>query len=163
MHFIVLFTLFSVLTPALIIHEKVVFHKASEVALTRSKWLSTCIIYLNPYGNFINKLSKDLGKARITAHSIDQSYDFPSEQDYSRIIKGLKGYILALVNDQHTLVENYIELHAIHTKVKRSLVPLIVMGLSYLFGTATESDLNSICSSVSRLSKFQGQIFHVID
>ena len=80
MHFIVLFTLFSGLTLALIICENVAFHKANEIALNRSKWLSTFIIDLKPYENFLNKLSEDLGKARITAHSIEQFYDFPSKQ-----------------------------------------------------------------------------------
>ena len=52
MHFIVLFTLFSQLTPALIIHENVTFYEVNEIALTRSKWLSTFIIDLKPYDNF---------------------------------------------------------------------------------------------------------------
>ena len=76
---------------------------------------------------------------------------------------GLKGEIAALLNDQHTLVKNYIEVHAIHTKMKRSLIAVLGKGLSYLFGTATESDLNTICSSVSRLKKSQEEIAHVVD
>ena len=116
MHFMVLFTLFSGLTLELIIHENVAFHKANETAPTRSKWLCAFLIDLKPYENFLNRLSEDLGKARIPTHSIEQFYDFPSKQDYCRIIKGLKGEIVALQNDQYTLVKNYIELHAIHTK-----------------------------------------------
>ena len=58
MHFIVLFTLFSGLTLALIIHENVTFHKANKIALIRSKWLSTFIIDLKPYENVLNRLSK---------------------------------------------------------------------------------------------------------
>ena len=61
-------------------------------------------------------LLEDLGKARIASHSIEQFYDFPSIQEYRGIIKGLKGEIVALQNYQHTLNENYIELHAIHTQ-----------------------------------------------
>ena len=47
--------------------------------------------------------------------------------------------------------------------MKRSLIPIIGKGLSYLFGIATESDLNTICSSVSRLAKSQEEIAHVVD
>ena len=108
-------------------------------------------------------MSEDLRKARITAHSIEQFYDFSSKQDYRRIIKGLKGKIVALQDDQHTLVANYIKLLTMHTKMKRSLIPIIGKGLSYLFGTATESDLNEICSSVSRLAKSQEEIAHIVD
>ena len=95
-----MFTLFSGLTLGLIIHENVAFHKANEIVLTRSKWLSTFIIYLKPHENFLNRLSEDLGNARIAAHSIEHIYDFPSKQDYVRIIKGLNGEVVALVNDQ---------------------------------------------------------------
>ena len=60
-----------------------------------------------------------MGKVRIATHSIEQFYDCPSKQDYGQIIKGLKSEIVALLNDHHTPVENYIELHAIHTKIKK--------------------------------------------
>ena len=60
-------------------------------------------------------------------------------------------------------MENYIELQAIHTKLKRSLIPIIGKSLGYLFGTATESDLHTIYSSVSRLPKSQEATAHVVD
>ena len=47
--------------------------------------------------------------------------------------------------------------------MKRSLIPIIGEVLNYIFGTATETDSNTICSSVSRLAKSQGGIAHVID
>ena len=63
----------------------------------------------------------------------------------------------------NTQVETYLELHAIHIEVKRSLVPMIGKGLSYLFGKATESDLNTICSCFSGLDKSQEEIAHVVN
>ena len=56
--------------------HNVAFHMANEIALTRSKGLATFIIEVKPYENFCNRLSEDLRKARITAHSIEQFYDF---------------------------------------------------------------------------------------
>ena len=47
--------------------------------------------------------------------------------------------------------------------MKRLLVPIIGKGLSYLFGIATESDLNTIHSSIGRLAKSQEDITHVVD
>ena len=131
MHFIGLFSLFSGLTPALIIHENVAFHKANEIALTRSKYLFTFIIDLKPY------------ETSYIGVRIEQFFDYPSKQDYRRIIQGLKGKIVAILNHQYTLVENYIELHVIHAEMKRSLIPIIGKGISYLFGTVMESDLNT--------------------
>ena len=89
-----MFTQFYGLTLELIICENVVFHKANEIALTRSKWLSTLMTDLKPYENFLNKFSEDVGKARITAHCIEQFYGFPSKQDYKRMIKGLKSEVV---------------------------------------------------------------------
>ena len=75
----------------------------------------------------------------------------------------MKGEIVAVQNDQHTLVKDYMELHVIHTNKKRSLIPIVGKGLSCLFGTVTESDLHTICSNVSRLAKSQEEIAHVVD
>ena len=47
--------------------------------------------------------------------------------------------------------------------MKRTLIPIICKGLSYLFETATEPDLNTICSSASRLAKSQDEIAHVVN
>ena len=47
--------------------------------------------------------------------------------------------------------------------MKRSLIHIIGKGLNLLFGTATESDLSTIHSSVSRLAKSQEEIGYVVD
>ena len=75
----------------------------------------------------------------------------------------MNGENVAQLNDLHTVVINDIELHAIHTNMKRSLIPVIGKGLNYSFGTATESGLNTIHSSPSRLTKSQEEIAHAID
>ena len=66
-----LFNLLSGLTQTLTVYENVAFHKTNEVALTRSKWLSTFVIDLNPYENFSSKISDDLRKAGTAAHTVD--------------------------------------------------------------------------------------------
>ena len=99
----------------------------------------------------------------MTTQSIEQFNDFSSKQDYGRIIKGLKVEIVALLNDQYTQVENYLELHAIYTKMKRSLIPIIGKCHRYLSRTATESDLNTVHSSVRRFAKSQEDKAHVVD
>ena len=47
--------------------------------------------------------------------------------------------------------------------MKRSLIPKIGKSHSYIYGTATEYDLNTKCSSVSRLAKSQEEIAHVVN
>ena len=72
MYFLEVFALLSGLTQTLIVCENVAFHKTNEVALIRSKWLSTFVIDLKPYAKFLSKLSDDLRKAGIAAHTVDQ-------------------------------------------------------------------------------------------
>ena len=163
MNFLVLFTLLSELTQALIVHENVAFHMINEIALTRSKWLTTFVIDLKPYENFLTKLSNDLDKARTAAHTIDQFYEAPSKQDFRSVIAGLRAEIATLQKDQMNLVESYIDLHAIHTRIQRSLIPIIGKGLSFLFGTATEADLKVIHNNIDKLVNNQEEMAHVID
>ena len=61
------------------------------------------------------------------------------------------------------LVESYIDLHAIHTRIQRSLMPIIGKGLSFLFGTATEADLKVIHNNIDKLVNNQEEMGHVID
>ena len=65
--------------------------------------------------------------------------------------------------DKVNLVGSYIDLHAIHSKVQRSLIPFIDKGLNFLFGTATESDLETIYNNLDRLTKNQEEMAHIID
>ena len=65
------------LTEALVVNENVVFHKENEVAITRSKWLYTLVIDLNPYENFLTRLAVDVENAAIVARNLVQLYDTP--------------------------------------------------------------------------------------
>ena len=65
------------LKEALLINENVIFHKENEVAITRSKWLFTFVIDLNPYKNFITRLAIDVENAAIVARNLVQCYDTP--------------------------------------------------------------------------------------
>ena len=61
------------------------------------------------------------------------------------------------------LMESYIDLCAMHTRIQRSLIQIIGKGLSFLFGTATEADLKVICNNIDKLAKNQEEMAHVID
>ena len=163
MNFLVLFTLLSELTQALIVHENVAFHMINEITLMRSKWLTTFVIDLKPYKNFLTKLSNNLDKARTAADTIDQFYEAPSKQDFRSVIAGLRTEIATLQKDLMNLVESYIDLHAMHTRIQRSLIPIIGKGLSFLFGTATEADLKVIHNNIDKLANNQEEMAYVID
>ena len=54
MYFLMLFALLSGLTQTLRVCENVALFKGDEVALIRSKWLSTFVIDLKHYENFLS-------------------------------------------------------------------------------------------------------------
>ena len=58
------------------------------------------MIHLKPYENFLSKLSNDLRKAGIAAHTVDQLYESPYKQDFKSVIAGLKAEIVALQEDK---------------------------------------------------------------
>ena len=163
MNGVYLFALFCELTSAVIVYENVAFKKINEVALTRSKWLSTFIIDTLPYYNFLQILYLDMLRAERAASKIEGFYNFPSKQDYHTIIKTLTEEIKSLENDRINLLHDYIDLHEVHFRSPRSLLPFIGKGLSYLFGTASESDLKTIRTSIDNLANNQKEITHVVD
>ena len=63
------------LMEAIVINEKVVFHKENEMAITSSKWLFTFVIHLNPYENFPTRLAVDVEDGTIVARNLVQFYD----------------------------------------------------------------------------------------
>ena len=52
-------------------------------------------------------------------------------------------------------MDGYTELHSMHNRKQRSLIPIIDMGLSYLFGIATQADLSTIWVNVDTLAKIK--------
>ena len=75
MNFLITCFLFG-LTEALVINENM-FHKENKVAITRSKWLFTFMIDLNPYVNFPMRLAIDVENAVIVTRNLVQLYDTP--------------------------------------------------------------------------------------
>ena len=54
-------------------------------------------------------------------------------------------------------------MHVIHTRIQRSLIPIIGKGLSFLFGTATEAHLKVIHNNINKFVNNQEEMAHVID
>ena len=78
------------LTEALVINENAVFHKENEVALTRSIWLFTLVIDLNPYENFLMRLAVDVENAANVAGYLVLLYGTPRQQGFLNSFIGLQ-------------------------------------------------------------------------
>ena len=91
------------LTEALVINENVVFHKENEVSITRSKWLFTFLIDLNPYENFLSSLALDIEKAAMVARNLIQIYDKPRREGFLNSFYGLQKQIIDLQVDRQLI------------------------------------------------------------
>ena len=60
------------------------------------------------------------------------------------------------------LREELDEIHSMH-RSKRSLIPIVGKALSFLFGTLSESDIDSIRRNVGRLAAAQRKLIHVVE
>ena len=151
------------LTEALVINENVVFHKENEVSITRSKWLFTFVIDLNPYENFLLSLALDIEKAAIVAKNLIQIYDKPRCEGFLNSFYGLQKQIKDLQVDRQQLINSYVEINSIKSRSKRSLIPIIGKALHFLFGTLTSADLSKIRRNIKTLANNQKDILHVLE
>ncbi|CAG2257257.1 unnamed protein product [Mytilus edulis] len=65
------------LTSQFIVKENVMFQKIKEISTTRSNWLITFVVDLDPFEMFLNKIEQDLGKAFLATqkvHTISMFY-----------------------------------------------------------------------------------------
>ena len=56
---LLLVALFKVATP-LIVHENTVFYKTNEITASKSRWLVTFVIDLDPFQKFMTKLNNQM-------------------------------------------------------------------------------------------------------
>ena len=147
------------LTETLVINQNVVFHKANEVSITRSRWLFTFIIDLNPYENFLTSLALDVENAAIVARNLVQVYDKPRWAGFLNSFYGLQKEIEALQASRLNLIESFVEIHSLKSRSKRSLIPIIGKALHFLFGTLTSSDVKKIKRNIKLITNRKCPMF----
>ena len=62
-----------------------------------------------------------------------------------------------------SIVETYQNFRILQARSKRSLLPIVGKALSFLFGTVSEDDLQSIKSNINKLTANQTKISHVVE
>ncbi|CAC5403541.1 unnamed protein product [Mytilus coruscus] len=158
------------LTSQFIVKENVMFQKIKEISTTRSNWLITFVVDLDPFELFLNKIEQDLNKALSATqkvHTISMFYTPEKKHilatilSLQREVEGLnrtKDYLQSQFNDYKSLY--YDETAKFRTK--RSLFPIIGKALSFLFGTVSDSDLSKIRRNIKTLAQNQDAIRHIV-
>ncbi|CAC5387938.1 unnamed protein product [Mytilus coruscus] len=146
------------------------FQKIKEISTTRSNWLITFVVDLDPFELFLNKIEQDLNKALSATqkvHTISMFYTPEKKHilatilSLQREVEGLnrtKDYLQSQFNDYKSLY--YDETAKFRTK--RSLFPIIGKALSFLFGTVSDSNLSKIRRNIKTLAQNQDAIRHIV-
>ena len=148
------------------IQDNVVFSHLSDINLSRSRWLLTFVIDLQPYGRFMSKLEEEINNASILCNSILKYYsnstDLYEYGNYLSIFRSLNNEVLNIGDLHDEIKSSFIEYKSLHDRKKRSLLPFVGDVMSTLFGTISESDLDGIRHNIRTLSSNQERLSHIV-
>lgn len=144
------------------IHENVIFYKVSQITTTRSKWLVTFVIDMDPYQEFLKRLTNDVYEAEKLAEQLAKRYSEPGNGRFKDIFETLRREATGLKNLRHQIYLNYDDYRVVDRAKREALIPIVGKALSFLFGTVSESDLKSIKRNVFRLHENQLAMSHVV-
>jgi hypothetical protein len=145
------------------IKDNVVFHKISDVTVTRSKWIVTFVIDLEPYENFIHQIKDRIDEVTRITKQVLANYQDTRKAVFFKAFSQLTSEIKSLLETHTILKVNLQDFETLQVRDKRSLLPFIGSAASFLFGLASEEDLESIRSGVRNLAKNQAGISHVLE
>ena len=161
MHILACLIIMLGVSNAVLVKISVVFSKVGEITTTRSRWLITFVIDLDPYERFLKKLTHDVEHAFAVAKQVVQNYKEPGKQGFLNSFIGLGKEIRDLRATRELIVRRFTDYRSLQWS-KRSLIPFLGKALGFLFGTVSEEDLDVIRSSVDQLSRNQQEIAHVV-
>ena len=146
--------------------HNVIFEKIGEVTTTRSKWLVTFVIDLHPYQDFINSLKCDLTGAIIMAQTmkipIINNNVISVHNRWLKSLNNLEQEIRKLNLTRSAISDMFEEYKSLMKRSKRAALPIVGKVLSFLFGTLSSEDLDSIRRNVNALAQNQQKITHVL-
>ena len=153
------------------IRDNVIFHKTNGISTTTEKWLATIVSDFDEFRNFMPLVEKHID--RIEA-GLDVSLNSFKINDtkieaFRNVFEGLREetkYLRTLKENVETEVTQI--MHQVHNsslqrRSKRSLLPFVGEGLSWLFGVVSDRDLNEIRFQVNNLALNQNRIIHVVE
>ena len=155
------------------IRENVVFKKNKDITTTRFRWLVAFEIDLTPYQTLIQNLNKHLADTAISVSTELLNYWQQERKDpgkylrYENTISILNHEFENLNQTQIFLLTELQDIKSLHVdkqneRSKRSLIPIVGKALSFLFGTLSESDIETIQKNINTLAENQKHITHVL-
>ena len=153
---------------ALVIKDSVVFNKISDIHTSRSFWKLTLVEDLGSYEPKVEFANKQLSILYFSLKTLHEKIRRGGKKhwikNFDRLLvdyADLKDEFLELKNEYNELQK--LEGGERELRRKRSLLPFIGSLTSFLFGTVSEDDLDSVKRNLKKLSLNQKTITHVLN
>ena len=150
-------------TTGLVTRGNVVFNKVSEVTVSRSYWKVTFILDLSVYDGIFDESFAYINKAASTTWDVITHHENYKDVDFNHHYTAVHEQIKHLNETRSRYVKMFENYKTLSSRGKRSLIPFLGEGLSWLFGVSTDADLDDIRSAVNELGNNQEEIRHVVE
>ena len=122
------------------VSENVIFRKTREVSITQARWLFTFVIDLGAYESFAKQIRVELFKSEEVLENLKL---VPVGQgQFEKLLNSYREEVQSMKTIYYMTMTGIKEILSLREKAtrrtKRTLVPLVGKGLSFLFGTATK-------------------------
>ena len=146
------------------VSENVVFTKVNQISTSRSKWLISMIIDLEPFERFVTQMTLDITDCEILVRRISSKYASDLRfRSFMNSFVGLRKELQHLSEVRETLVKAFADYQSLHPRHKRSLIPILGKFLHVVTGVLTKADLRSIKTNLHNLASNQDKLSHVLE
>ena len=146
------------------VSENVIFRKTRIVSITQARWLFTFVIDLGAYESFAKQIRVELFKSEEV---LENPKLVPVGQGQYEKLNSYREEVQSMKTIYYMTMTGIKEILSLREKAtrrtNRTLVLLVGKGLSFLFGTATKSDVRVIRKGLEVLSTNQENLIHVIE
>ena len=140
--------------------ESVIYYKTNDVVTTRAKWVANVVIDFDNVNQFLLAIEADVRRAEFIVRTVMNN----SAPIFTEIFVNLRQEIKYLNSLRTSIEYEFSQVWTIRGgRTKRSLLPFIGEGLSWLFGLTGKNDVQQIRNQVKILARTQRTIVHVVN
>lgn len=145
-----------------ILSENVIFSKINEVSNSMSNWKVTLILDLRPYRHLLEVSLLNITMiAKANMYIIRQKV-LTNEPAFKQHFDELKDELRHLNDTRKKNMILFEDYTSLQYRQKRSIIPILGKGISWLIGSVTEDELNTVKIAMNKLNLNQAKIQHIV-
>lgn len=158
---VLLVLLYASTATSAIVKESAIFTKINTISTSRSRWLATFVIDLDPIDQILETIEDRIEVTRQTVLNLEHNPTSTLRSVFNSF-RNIEKDLLSLDNTVQQLKTRFNE-HKMHRpREKRSVLPFVGDALSFLFGTVSHGDLNRIKENLNKLTRNALKLEHVV-